>query len=58
MRSLSDGKELNRFVGGRGYAPDQNVAENVTLKQGVNTIMMKIINGSAGYGGCMRHLGC
>ena len=51
-----NGKEVSRYVGGRPYAPDQNVGKDVTLQKGVNTIMMKILNGSGGYGGCMRIL--
>jgi len=51
-----NGQEVSRYIGGRPYAPDQNVAENVTLQKGANTIMMKILNGSGGYGGCMRIL--
>jgi spore coat protein H len=49
-----NGKEVLKYEGDRGAAPDQDNADNVALNKGVNTIVFKVINGAGPSGGILR----
>ena len=49
-----NGKELVRIYGGRGVAKDQDKSPPVTLKKGINTLEMLVINGGGPTAGCAR----
>jgi spore coat protein H len=49
-----NGKEVLKYEGDRGAAPDQDTAPNVTLNKGVNTILFKVVNGGGGFQGILR----
>jgi len=49
-----NGKEVLKFEGDRGAAPDQDNADNMVLNKGVNTLLFKVVNGSGGFQGILR----
>lgn len=51
-----NGKEVVRFYGSRGVGHDQNKAESLTLKKGVNVLAGAIINCDGEAGACARFL--
>lgn len=52
-----NGREFGRYVGGRPLSIDSDCTTDLPLKKGVNTVMLKVVNGSAGYFGCARLVG-
>jgi hypothetical protein len=51
-----NGKELIRVYEGRPVDKDQNTAEGVALKKGVNVLRAMVINGEGPTGACARFL--
>lgn len=49
-----NGKEVLKYEGDRGAAPDQDNADNIVLNKGVNTVLFKVINGGGGFQGILR----
>ncbi len=49
-----NGKEVLKYEGDRGAAPDQDNADNIALNKGVNTVLFKVINGGGGFNGILR----
>jgi hypothetical protein len=50
-----NGEEVQRFVGGRGVAKDQDkTAKPVKLKKGLNTLVAIVVNGGGPTGACAR----
>jgi len=50
-----NGEEVQRYVGGRGCAKDQDkTAKPVTLKKGLNVLVGAIVNGGGPTGACAR----
>ncbi|HEX7898688.1 MAG TPA: CotH kinase family protein [Planctomycetota bacterium] len=49
-----NGKEVLKYEGDRGAAPDQDTAPNIALNKGVNTILFKVVNGAGGFNGILR----
>ncbi len=49
-----NGKEVLKYEGDRGAAPDQDNADNVALNKGVNTLVFKVVNGAGGFQGILR----
>jgi spore coat protein H len=49
-----NGKEVLKYEGDRGAAPDQDNADNIALNKGVNTILFKVVNGAGGFQGILR----
>lgn len=52
-KAYLNGAQVLRFDEGRSLEKDQNVL-NVTLKKGVNTVILKVINESNQWQGCVR----
>lgn len=51
-----NGKEVQRVYAGRGVGKDQERSGPVSLKKGVNVLMMAVINGGGPTAGCARFL--
>jgi hypothetical protein len=51
-----NGKEVLKYEGDRGAAPDQDNADNIALNKGVNTLLFKVVNGGGPSGGILRFL--
>jgi hypothetical protein len=51
-----NGKEVIRSYGGRGVDKDQNTADGITLKQGVNVLSFTVLNGSGPTAAAARFL--
>lgn len=51
-----NGKEVQRVYVGRGVGKDQEKSGPVSLRKGVNVLMMAVINGGGPTGGCARFL--
>jgi len=49
-----NGKEVLKYEGDRGAAPDQDNADNIALNKGVNTVVFKVINGAGPSQGILR----
>jgi spore coat protein H len=49
-----NGKDVLKFEGDRGAAPDQDNADNIALNKGVNTILFKVVNGGGEFQGILR----
>jgi hypothetical protein len=49
-----NGKEVLRNATARMLSKDQDSAENITLKRGVNVVVFKIVNEKLGWYGCLR----
>jgi spore coat protein H len=49
-----NGKEVLKYEGDRGAAPDQDNADNIALHKGVNTVLFKVVNGAGGFNGILR----
>lgn len=52
-----NGEEISRFTGGRGCNPDSNKSRGFTMKAGVNTVMIKLLNQSADWGATAKLIG-
>jgi predicted Zn finger-like uncharacterized protein len=52
-----NGKEVLKYEGDRGAAPDQDNADGIALNKGVNTILFKVVNGAGGFQGILRFMG-
>lgn len=48
-----NGELVHRFIGDRGWTPDQDKA-NVRLKEGLNTLLLKVLNGRAQWAASIR----
>jgi acetyl esterase/lipase len=53
-RIYLNGKPVLKFEETRTLEKDQNVADNVTLNKGVNTIVFKVVNEKNNWQGCLR----
>ncbi len=53
-KSFLNGKELTKFSEGRSLEKGADKVEGLTLKKGVNTIVLKVINESNNWQGCAR----
>jgi len=53
-KAYLNGKELVKFAETRTVEKDQDQAQNVTLKKGVNTLVFKVINEMNNWQGCIR----
>jgi hypothetical protein len=51
-----NGNEAIRVYSGRGVDKDQDQAENLTLKKGLNVLRFAVINGEGPTGACARFL--
>lgn len=51
-----NGKEVLKYEGDRGAAPDQDNADNIVLNKGVNQLLFKVINGAGPSGGILRFM--
>lgn len=51
-----NGKEVLKFEGDRGAAPDQDNADNIVLNKGVNALLFKVVNGGGPSAGILRFL--
>lgn len=51
-----DGKEILRVYAGRGLEMDQNRTDPFTLKAGVHTLALAVVNGTRANGACARFL--
>ena len=51
-----NGSEVIRVYSGRGVDKDQDQAENLTLKKGLNVLRFAVINGDGPAGACARFL--
>jgi hypothetical protein len=51
-----NGNEVIRVYSGRGVDKDQDQAENLTLKKGLNVLHFAVINGDGPAGACARFL--
>ncbi|HYG76516.1 MAG TPA: CotH kinase family protein [Planctomycetota bacterium] len=49
-----NGKDVLKYEGDRGAAPDQDNADNIVLNKGVNTLLFKVVNGAGGFQGILR----
>lgn len=49
-----NGKEVLKYEGDRGAAPDQDNADHMVLNKGVNTVLFKVVNGGGGFNGILR----
>jgi hypothetical protein len=53
-RVYLNGKPVLKFEETRTLEKDQNVADNITLNKGVNTIVFKVVNEKNNWQGCLR----
>jgi hypothetical protein len=51
-----NGNEVIRVYAGRGVDKDQDAAENLTLKKGLNVLRFAVINGDGPAGACARFM--
>ncbi|HEV8604689.1 MAG TPA: hypothetical protein VGQ99_04950 [Tepidisphaeraceae bacterium] len=51
-----NGNEVIRVYSGRGVDKDQDTAENLTLKKGLNVLRFAVINGDGPTGACARFM--
>jgi hypothetical protein len=49
-----NGKQVIKNLTGRALWKDQDEARNITLKQGRNVVVFKVVNGIKTWAGCMR----
>ena len=49
-----NGKEVFKFEEARAADKDQNTIENITLNEGVNVVVFKIVNEGGDWAGCLR----
>ena len=49
-----NGKNIYKFVGGRGLSEDADTVEKLTLKKGLNTVIFKVWNDANNWQGCLR----
>jgi hypothetical protein len=52
-----NGTEIHKNVEGRGLEKDQDTVEKVALKKGTNVLVMKVVNGTYLWSGCVRFVG-
>lgn len=53
-KAFLNGKELGKFTEGRSLEKDADKSEGLTLKKGVNVVVLKVINESNNWQGCVR----
>ena len=53
-RVYLNGKPVLKFEETRTLEKDQNIADNITLNRGVNTIVFKVVNEKNNWQGCLR----
>jgi WD40 repeat protein len=49
-----NGQEIYRHVGTRGWKPEQDEVTEITLKTGINVLVLKVINERGPWGGSVR----
>jgi hypothetical protein len=49
-----NGEEVHRFEGGRALSLDQDTVRGLSLRQGINPIVLKVANRTGGWGASVR----
>jgi hypothetical protein len=53
-KAFINGKEVGKVIASRGVGKDQDAFAGITLKKGVNVLVLKVSNGTSAWGGAAR----